>query len=108
MRAYVSAKHCGLSLVLSKETRATLTACCVDRAMGTSVGAGLASDSGCGLNQVEGSLFRREPARCSRANTTHHSKPNLARLYGGVSNGPLAGSGAAVVWPRTSRRSHAR
>jgi hypothetical protein len=43
IRAYVSAKHCGLSLVLSKETRATTTACCVDRAMGTSVGAGLAT-----------------------------------------------------------------
>ncbi len=42
VRAYVSAKHCGLSLVLSKETRATLTACCVDRAMGTSAGTGLA------------------------------------------------------------------
>jgi hypothetical protein len=29
--------------VLSKETRATTTACCVDRAMGTSVGAGRAT-----------------------------------------------------------------
>src|SRR3954449_13259171 len=42
MRAYVSARQCGLCLVLSKETRATTTGCRVDGAMGTPIGAGLA------------------------------------------------------------------
>jgi len=40
IRAYVSAKHCGLSLVLSKEIRATTIGSCVDRTMGISAGAG--------------------------------------------------------------------
>ena len=40
IRAYVSAKHCELSLVLSKEIRATTIGSCVDRTMGISAGAG--------------------------------------------------------------------
>src|SRR5215210_194907 len=40
IRAYVSAKHCGLSLVLSKEIRATTIGSCVDRTIGISAGAG--------------------------------------------------------------------
>lgn len=40
IRAYVSAKHCGLSLVLSKEIRATTIGFCVDWTMGISAGAG--------------------------------------------------------------------
>src|SRR5215210_4252878 len=40
IRAYVSAKHCGLSLVLSKEIRTNKIGSCVDRTMGISAGAG--------------------------------------------------------------------
>jgi len=40
IRAYVSAKHCGLNLVLSKEIRATTIGSRVDRTMGISAGAG--------------------------------------------------------------------
>src|SRR4051812_15535719 len=40
IRAYVSAKHCGLNLVLSKEIRATTIGSCVDRTIGISAGAG--------------------------------------------------------------------
>ena len=40
IRAYVSAKHCGLSLVLSKQIHATTIGSCVDSTMGISADAG--------------------------------------------------------------------
>src|SRR3954470_17287589 len=39
---------------------------------------------GCGLNQTEATVFRPAPTKSVRATTADHSKPNLARLYGGA------------------------
>src|SRR3954454_12633253 len=63
---------------------------------------------GCCLNQANGSVFRREPVRCSRATKADHSKLNLARLYRGASNAHSPGSAGAVDWPRIGRTSTAR
>src|SRR5215210_7135244 len=104
IRAYVSAKHCGLSLVLSKEIRATTIGSCVDRTMGISAGAGpgtgwrMLPQLGQGARVPEGpgqrlaSDHRRpleaESGKIVRGSTTH--------LRGNTSN-PLAVSDRLMI-----------
>ena len=72
MRAYVSARQCGPCLVLSKETRATTTGRCVDGAMGTSVGAGLATKWEVLPRPGRGS---RAPAGVGQMLASEHGRP---------------------------------
>jgi hypothetical protein len=77
MRAYVSARQCGPCLVLSKETRATTTGRCVDGAMGTSVGAGLATKWEVLPRPGRGS---RVPAGVGQMLASEHGRPLKAQL----------------------------
>src|SRR5690349_23350788 len=76
MRAYVSARQCGPCLVLSKETRATTTGRCVDGAMGTPVGAGLATEWRVLPRPGRGS---RVPAGVGQMLASEHGRPLKAQ-----------------------------
>src|SRR3954447_26234056 len=54
---------------------------------------------GCGLNQTEATVFRPAPTKSVRATTADHSKPNLARLYGGARSGCSAHR--PLRWPNS-------
>jgi hypothetical protein len=104
IRAYVSAKQCGLSLVLSKEIRATTIGFCVGWTMSISAGAGpgigwwmlpqlgqgarvreglgqrLASDHSCPLEAETGKIVRGSTTQRCRPRRSLTSTPQRAIL----------------------------